>query len=329
MSLGADGQARRTGNGRDLMKAIRIHEFGEPEVLRLEDVKLPEVGPSDVLIRVVAASVNPIDCKIRSGAMKGALRRRPPVVIGWDAAGIVESVGAAVTRFKTGDAVYTYPEFSRGGTYAEFVAVTESQVALKPRTIPFASAASLPMAAQAAWTAVVKVGELTTGQTVLIHGAAGSLGAIAVQLARSLGARVVATASGEGIELVKSLGADQVIDYKATPFSGAVKNVDLVVDTVGGATQEESWSVLKPGGMLVATAVAPSAERAMAAGVRANFIFTEPSGSALEQIAGLVDSGKLRPMVAYEMPVADAVQAHRLVESRQAKGKIVLHVGLP
>lgn len=311
------------------MKAIRLHEFGPPNTLRYEDTDPPPIGRSDVLIRVVAASVNPIDCKIRSGAMKGALRRPPPVVIGWDAAGVVESVGEAVTRLQPGDAVYTYPEFARGGTYAEFVAVDEAQVALKPRTIPFSGAAALPMAGQAAWTAVVKTGELTAGQTVLVHGAAGSLGAIAVQLARNLGARVIATASGESLDLVRSLGADEVLDYRTPGLLRALHDIDLVVDTIGGATQEASWAVLKPGGLLVATAAPPPPGRADAAGARAAFIFTEPSGSTLEEIASLVDAGKLRPIVAHEMALSEAGRAHALVESRQSKGKIVLHVGAP
>jgi len=311
------------------MKAIRIHEFGGPDVLRWEDVATPTPRPSDVLIRVIAASVNPIDCKIRSGPMKDALRRPLPVILGWDAAGIVESVGAAVTKFGPGDAVYTYPEFARGGAYAEFVAVDESQVALKPRTIPFASAAALPMAAQAAWTAIISTGELAAGQMVLIHGAAGSLGSVAVQLAKHRKAKVVATATGEGIDLVHSLGADQVIDYKAERFADLVENADLVVDTIGGATQEESWSVLKPGGLLVATAIPPSPDRAKAAGVRASFIFTMPNGAVLEQLAALVDSGQLRPILAREMALADAAKAHALVESGQSKGKIVFHVGQP
>lgn len=311
------------------MKAIRIHEFGGPEVLRLDDVEMPETGPSDVLIRVVAASVNPIDCKIRSGPMKGALRRPPPVVIGWDAAGIVESVGAAVTRLKAGDAVYTYPEFSRGGTYAEYVTVDESQVSLKPKTISFAAAAALPMAAQAAWTAVISVGELATGQTILIHGAAGALGSIAVQLAHHRGARVIATASGDGIDLVRSLGADEVIDYKTTPFAEVAKMVDLVVDTIGGATQEASWSVLKPGGMLVATAVPPPPDRATAAGVRSSFIFTVPSSTVLDQLAAMVDAGLIRPLIGREMALDEAARAHSMVETGLAKGKIVLHVGKP
>jgi NADPH:quinone reductase-like Zn-dependent oxidoreductase len=309
------------------MKAIRLHEFGSPDTLRYEDIDPPSIGCSDVLIRVVAASVNPIDCKIRSGAMKGALRRPPPVVVGWDAAGVVESVGEAVTRFQPGDAVYTYPEFARGGTYAEFVAVEEAQVAIKPRTIPFSSADSLPMAGQAAWTAINKTGELAAGQTVLIHGAAGSLGAIAVQLARNLGARVIATASGESLDLVRSLGAEEILDYRTPGFLHGVRGVDLVVDTIGGATQEASWGVLKPGGLLVATAVPPPPGRADAEGVRAAFLFTEPSGSTLEQIARLVDAGKLRPMIAHEMALSEAARAHALVESRQSKGKIVLHFG--
>jgi NADPH:quinone reductase-like Zn-dependent oxidoreductase len=309
------------------MKAIRIHEFGTPEVLRLEDVSRPAVGPGDVLIRVVAASFNPIDAKIREGSMKQALGRPLPVILGWDAAGVVEEVGASVAVFRPGDAVYTYPEFKRGGTYAEFVAVDQFQVALKPRTVSFAHAAALPMTAQAAWMAIVTTGAVAAGQRVLIHGGAGGLGSIAVQLAKARSAHVIATASAGDRALVESLGADEVIDYRAVRFQDVVREADVVLDTLGGQTQGDSWSVLKPGGVLVATAQPPSPDRARAAGVRAQFIFTLPRGDVLQQIAAPVDTGRLRPIIGMELALADARKAHE--PANRSAGKVVLHVGAP
>ena len=308
-------------------RAIRIHEFGSPAVLRLEEVPHPAVGPGDVLIRVVAASFNPIDAKIREGSMKQAIGRPLPVVLGWDAAGVVEAVGETATAFRPGDAVYSYPKFSRGGTYAEFVAVDESQVAHKPNTVSFAQAAALPMTAQAAWMAIMTTGRVAAGQRVLIHGGAGGLGSIAVQLAKLQGAHVVATASATDRSLLESLGADEVIDYQAVRFQDVVREADLVLDTLGGQTQEDSWSVLKPGGILVATAQPPSPERARAAGVRAQFIFTPPSGDVLRQIAALVDKGRLRPIIGAEVALADARKAHE--PASHVAGKTILHVATP
>lgn len=309
------------------MKAVRLHEFGGPEVLRVEDVPRPDVGPHDVLIRVIAASFNPIDAKVRDGSMKQAIARPLPIVLGWDAAGIVEEVGADVTGFARGDAVFTYPEFRRGGTYAEFVAVDHTQVAKKPQTVSFADAAALPMTAQAAWMAIVTTAAVSHGQRVLIHGGAGGLGTIAVQLAHARGAEVIATASATDLPLVTGLGADQAIDYRTTRFQDVVRDVDVVLDTLGGQTQDDSWAVLKPGGILVATAQPPSAERAQAAGVRAQFIFTPPSGAVLAQIAALVDAGSLRPVIGLELDLARAAVAHTPAGRRA--GKTVLHVARP
>ena len=309
------------------MKAVRLHEFGGPEVLRVEDVPRPDVGPHDVLIRVIAASFNPIDAKVRDGSMKQAIARPLPIVLGWDAAGIVEEVGADVTGFARGDAVFTYPEFRRGGTYAEFVAVDHTQVAKKPQTVSFADAAALPMTAQAAWMAIVTTAAVSQGQRVLIHGGAGGLGTIAVQLAHARGAEVIATASATDLPLVTGLGADQAIDYRTTRFQDVVRDVDVVLDTLGGQTQDDSWAVLKPGGILVATAQPPSAERAQAAGVRAQFIFTPPSGAVLAQIAALVDAGSLRPVIGLELDLARAAVAHTPAGRRA--GKTVLHVARP
>ncbi len=311
------------------MKAIRIHQYGGPGVLTLVDAPQPVPAPDEVLIRVVATSINPIDCKIRAGGMTRSHPLVLPATLGWDASGIVDSIGANVTRFKPGDAVFTYPAFGTSGTYAEFVAVKESQVALKPKTISFVEAAALPMTAQAAWMAVISVGQISADERVLIHGASGGLGSVAVQLAKWRGAYVIGTASRDNLELVRSLGADEVIDYRTTPFQSRVRDADMVLDTIGGQTQEDSWAVLKPGGLLVATAMPPSPERANAAGVRGTFIFTQPSGDVLTQIAEVVDSGKLRPIIGGEFALNDASKAHEQSESGRARGKLVLYVGQP
>ena len=218
---------------------------------------------------------------------------------------------------------------ARGGTYAEYVAVDASQVALKPRTVPFAAAAALPTPGQAAWTALFDSAKIEPGMCVLIHGGAGALGGVAVQLAKTHGLHVTATASGAGVALVRSLGADVVIDYRKQRFQELVKGVDVVLDTLGGPTREASWATLKPGGMLVATAMPPPPERAAAAGVRAAFVFTPPRGAVLAQLAERVDAGQLRLLVGQELALADAAQAHRLGESGQARGKMILHVGAP
>ena len=311
------------------MKAIRIHQYGGPDVLTLEDVPQPVPAPDEILIRVVATSINPIDCKIRAGGMTKSHPLVLPATLGWDASGIVDSVGANASRFQPGDAVFTYPAFGTSGAYAEFVAVKESQVALKPKTISFVEAAALPMTAQAAWMAVITVGQVSAGQRVLIHGASGSLGSVAVQLAKWRGAHVVGTASGDNLRLVQSLGADEVIDYRNTPFQSVVRDADMVLDTIGGQTQEDSWAVLKPGGLLVATAMPPPPERAKAAGVRGTFIFTQPSGEILAQIAGAVDSGIVRPIIGGEFALKDARKAHEWSESGRARGKLVLYAGQP
>ena len=311
------------------MQAIRLHSFGAAEQLELEDVPVPVHGARDVLVRVVAAGINPIDWKIRSGAVAAFFPVQPPVTLGWDAAGVVTAVGAEVDGFKAGDAVFFFAEFARGGTYADYVAVDAAQVALKPRTVSFAGAAALPAPALAAWRAVVDIADVRPGQKVLIHGGGGPLGSIAAQLAKQAGAHVVVTAGDTSIAIARATGADEVINYRHQAFETLVRDVDVVIDTVGGPVQEASWGTLKRGGVLVATAMPPSPERAAAAGVRAEMLRTPPDGAVLARIAALVDAGRLRVAVSHEFALADAARAHRLGESGQARGKIVLHVGQP
>jgi len=311
------------------MKAIRIHAYGGPELMQLEDAPVPACGARDLLVRVVAAGINPVDWKMRSGVMAAQIRKSFPITLGSDAAGIVTAVGGEVAGFKLGDEVCFYADFARGGTYAEYVAVDASQVAKKPRTASFAAAAALPMGGQAAWTALIETGQVERGMRVLIHGGAGALGTVAVQLAKEHGAHVTATASGDGLALVKRLGADELIDYRTQRFEQMAHDIDIVIDTLGGPTQEASWATLRQGGILVATAMPPPPERAAAAGVRAAFVFTPPRGAVLAQLAERVDDGRLRIVVGQELALADAAQAHRLGEAGKARGKMILHVGAP
>ena len=311
------------------MKAIRVHAYGGPELMQLDDAPVPACGAGDLLVRVVAAGVNPIDWKMRSGAMAAHMPKSFPMTLGSDAAGVVAALGGGVSGFELGDEVCFYAEFARGGTYAEYVAVDASQVAKKPRTASFVTAAALPMAGQAAWTALIETAKVERGMRVLIHGGAGALGTTAVQLAKEHGAHVTATASGDGLALIKSLGADEWIDYRTQRFEQIARDMDIVLDTLGGPTQEASWATLRQGGILVATAMPPPPERAAAAGVRAAFVFTPPRGAVLAQLAERVDDGRLRIVIGQEFALADAAQAHRLGEAGKARGKMVLHVGAP
>lgn len=310
------------------MKAILIHAYGGPGQMQLEDAAVPVCGPRDLLVRVVAAGVNPVDWKLRSGAMAQAIPKAFPFVLGQDGAGVVVAVGGEAQGFQPGDEVFFYAEFARGGSYAEYVAVDAAQVALKPRTVSFVTAAAVPTPGQAAWTALMETAQLERGMRILIHGGAGALGTVAVQLAKQQGAYVTTTASGSGVELVRSLGADEVIDYRRQRFEDSVRGMDVVLDTLGGATQEASWACLRSGGLLVATAMPPTPERAAAAGARAAFIFTPPRGAVLAQLAERIDAG-LRVVVSQEFALADAAEAHRLGESGKARGKMILHVAAP
>ncbi|HXU93179.1 MAG TPA: NADP-dependent oxidoreductase [Gallionella sp.] len=311
------------------MKAVRIHAYGNADVLKYEDAPLPEIASNDVLVQVVAASVNPVDWKIREGYLQQMIPYQFPLTLGWDVSGVVEAVGSKVTRFKPGDAVFSRPDIRRDGTYAEYVAIREDELAHKPQTISHVEAATLPLAGIAAWEAIVTTAKVASGQRVLVHAASGGVGSIAVQLAKSRGAYVIATTSEKNRALVRSIGADEVIDYRVLKFEEVVREMDVVLDTIGGQVQEASWSVLKPGGILVSIISTPSEEKAKALGVRSAFLFIQSNAEILSQLASLVESGKLRPIVGAEFALKDIAKAHALSQSGHAIGKIALYVGQP
>ncbi|MBZ5695174.1 MAG: NADP-dependent oxidoreductase [Acidobacteriia bacterium] len=308
------------------MKAVRIHEYGAPEVLKYEDAPRPEPGPGEVLIRVHAAGVNPVDWKVRAGYAKDRLKYAMPFIPGWDVSGVVESTGSGATRLKKGDEVYSRPDISRDGSYAEYIVVKESEVALKPKSIDHVHAAAIPLAALTAWQALFDAGKLSAGQTVLIHGAAGGVGSFAVQFAKLKGARVIGTASKKNHEFLRSLGADETIDYNTTKFEDVVRDVDVVLDTITGETADRSWQVIKKGGIYVSILMPPSQEKAAAHGVRCAHTFVQPSVEQLNEIAKLVDSGKLKLTIEKVFPLAEARAAQESNAIGHTRGKIVLRV---
>ena len=267
------------------MKTVCIYSYGGPEVLVYEDAPRPHPVVGEVLVQVHAAGINPVDWKIREGHLREMLHHTLPLVLGWDVSGVLVAVGPGVTRLKVGDEVFSRPDISRDGAYAEFIVIKESEVALKPKSIDHIHAAALPLAGLTAWQSLFDAGGLSSGQRVLIHGASGGVGTLAVQLAKWKGARVIGTALAHNHEFLRELGVDQVIDYNTERFEEAVQPVDVILDTVGGDTQERSWKVLKPGGILVSIANPPAVETAKAHGVRQAFVFTQPNAAQLAEFA--------------------------------------------
>jgi NADPH:quinone reductase-like Zn-dependent oxidoreductase len=305
------------------MKAVRIHKYGGPEVLTYEDAPRPAAGEGEVLIRIQAAAINPVDWKIRAGYLKDWIPLSFPAILGQDVAGVVESVGAGVKDFKAGDEVYAMLESGKGGGYAGYVAVKASIVAPKPKSLDMMKAAAIPLAGLTAWHGLREFGNLKAGQKVLIHGAAGGVGGFAVQIAKAMGATVIGTAQSRNQTLIKELGVDQAIDYTAVPFEKAVSDVDLVFDTIGGDVEKRSWSALKKGGILASTVSQATSPVPNVTGVH---IANRPSGEGLRELAKLADAGKLRPFVETTMPLSDTRKGQELSQTGHARGKIVLKI---
>ena len=315
------------------MRAIVLDQFGGRNELHLADVPKPVPSRKEVLIRVRAAGVNPVDAKIRAGLLRTRLPHQFPIIPGWDVAGEVESTGPGAGRFKAGDAVYAYARkpIIKDGCYAEYVVLPEASVALKPSGLDFAEAAAIPLAALTAWQSLFDAAQLRRGQSVLIHAAAGGVGGFAVQLARWKGARVVATASAANHGYVRALGAHELIDYRAEDFVTATRRlfpdgVDVVFDTVGGAVQMRSAEVVRNGGVLVSILAFQDEAGVRTRGVEPRYVFVSPNAGQLKRLARLVEAGKFKPCVGTRLPLAEASRAHELIESQHTRGKIVLEV---
>ena len=307
------------------MKAIRFHAFGGPEVLSLEDAPRPEPKQGEVLVRVRAAGVNPVDWKIRSGHLR-ALNPDLPQTPGFDVSGTVEELGAGVERFKKGDEVYGYLSLKRGGAYAEFVVAAESELASKPKKLDHVQAAAVPLAGLTAWQALFDTAGLKEGQRVLIHAGAGGVGHFAVQLAKARGAHVIATASEKNLAFLRELGADEVIDYRAQKFEELARDVDVVLDPIGGDTLERSLLVMKKGGFLVSIVGDVPQAKLAERGLRGAAILVAPNAKELAEIGALIDAGKVKPVVSEVVPLAEARRAHELSQTGHTRGKIVLRV---
>jgi alcohol dehydrogenase len=332
------------------MRAVFIRHYGSNAAIEISDQPVPSVGARDVLIRVHAASVNPVDYKIRDGQLKTILPLKFPLVLGSDCAGVVEKCGADVRAFKPGDAVYARLEKDRIGAYAEFAVANENNVALKPSNLDFNQAAAIPLAGLTAWQALIDIGTLQAGQKVLVHAGSGGVGTFAIQIAKHLGAFVATTCSTRNGALVKSLGADVVIDYKTQHFDALLADYDVVFDTIGGDTQHRSFSVLKRGGTLVTVAGIPTAEfgrewgvnpivrmvmafknrtstkLAKQRGVNFKYLFMRPSGEQLHAIALLVEGGKIKPVIDKTFDLDHVRDALSYSESGRAVGKVVVTI---
>lgn len=307
------------------MKAVRIHDFGGPEAMTIDDLPVPQPQGDEILLRVHAASVNPVDYKTREGKFSAITKAKLPITLGRDVSGTVESCGPDQRAVKRGDALYAMLGADRGG-FAEYVLVKATEAAPKPARLSHAEAAAVPLAALTAWQGLFDHGGLAAGQRVLIHGGAGGVGHFAVQFAKAKGATVITTVSGDDLDFVRQLGADQVIDYKTQRFDEMVRDVDLVFDLVGGETQERSWSVLKPGGILVSTLGQPPKDKAAQHKVRAAGYMAQPNAAELAEIGRLIDAGKVRPVVAATLPLSQAQQAEDQQQHGHVHGKIVLEL---
>ena len=304
------------------MKAVRIERYGNEEVVEIADVDRPKPGAGQVLVKVKAAAVNPVDWKIREG-LGEMFGLKPPLILGCEVAGTVETVGDNVEDFSPGHDVYGYLGAYSGG-YAEYVAAPASEFVRKPKQINFDAAAAVPVGALTASQGIFDHGKLTSGQRILITGASGAVGSMAVQLANVIGAHVIGTGSGRNEEFVRGLGADEFIDYKKGKFEEEVSDVDVVFDTVGGETQDRAFQTLKRGGVLVSTVNPPSEEKAKQFGVKGAMVMVTPKPDQLAEINRLVETGKLKVRVAKVLPLAEVKKAHQLSASGHVDGKIIL-----
>ena len=305
------------------MKAIVVQQPGGTETLKLQEAPKPQPKPDEVLIKVMAAGVNPVDAFIRAGRFGGGKSSFTP---GMDVAGVVEATGANAKKFKKGDAVYAYLSFDEQGGYAEYCTARESEVALKPANISFEQAAAVPLAATTAWQALMDTAGLKSGQTVLIHGGSGGVGHFAIQIAKAQGAKVIATASTPNQEFLKQMGADQTIDYTKTKFEDVVKDVDVVLDCTRSDALARSYGVVKKGGFVVTITGQPEQAELDKRGIRGDSLMAHPDFKVLDELTKLIEAKKVTPIVSQTFPLAETDKAHQQIETRHTRGKVVLKV---
>ncbi|WHP42654.1 NADP-dependent oxidoreductase [Lysinibacillus boronitolerans] len=329
------------------MKAMVIDQYGKAP-MRMAEVPTPEINEYEVLAEIHAASINPIDFKIRDGKVKLLIQYKMPLILGNDFSGVVVKVGEKVTRFKVGDEIYARPRKSKIGTFAEYISIHEDDIALKPKNLSFEEAASIPLVGLTSYQALHDIMQLQKGQKILIHAGSGGVGTFAIQLAKVMGATVATTASEAGANLVTSLGADKVINYKKESFEAILKNYDAVFDTLGGKTLEKSFEIIKNGGKIVSVSGWPNARFAKEYGsgfyktllfsvashkltslekkyhAQYSFLFMKPSGEQLRIIADLIEAGKIKPVIDRTFSFEDAQKAMEYAESGRAKGKIIV-----
>ena len=310
------------------MKAIVIDSYGGKEQLKEREVEKPTINENQALVEIHATSINPIDWKLREGYLKDMLPWEFPIILGWDAAGVIAEVGANIKNFKVGDRVFTRPATTRQGTYAEFVPVDQQLLAHMPESMTFEEGAAIPLTGLTAYQCLVDFAEVKKGDKVLIHAGAGGVGSMAIQIANSIGAYVATTASDKNDELVKSLGANRVINYQEEDFSELLEDFDAVLDTLGGDVLDKSFKVLKKGGKLISIAGQPSSELAEVHEVKVSDFWLEPSGEQLQLLANLYVTGEFKPAIGhvFEFTEQGLRDAHELSESHHARGKIIIKV---
>jgi NADPH:quinone reductase-like Zn-dependent oxidoreductase len=309
-----------------VMKAMVVHEFGGPEVMKYEDAPRPEPKDDEILVRVMAAAVNPVDSYVRQGMFAKRGMDNRPAIIGHDISGVVEKTGANAKKFKACDKVYSYLSVMRGGGYAEFAIAKESETALKPKNINFEQAAAVPLAATTAWQSLVDEAKLNAGQTVLVHGGSGGVGSFAIQIAKARGAKVITTASTPNQDLLKRLGADVAIDYTKTKFEDVAKDVDVVLDSVGKDTLARSYGVVKKGGFIATLVAEPDQAELHKHGIHGAPISIKPNSDELMEITKLIEEKKIEPVVSQVLPLTEAVKAQEQAAIHHTRGKIVLKV---
>ena len=314
----------RAQSTKPMMKAIVVHEYGGPQVLKYEDAPQPEPKENEALVRVIAAGVNPVDALIRTGKYAKFFGTTLPLIPGYDIAGIVEKTGAKITKLKAGDSIYAYVLW--GGGYAEYAVATEGEATAKPKSLNYIEAAAVPLVALTAWQALIDTAKLSAGQTVLIHGGSGGVGSMAIQIAKARGAKVIATASTSNQELLKQLGADVAIDYTKTKFEDVAKDVDVVLDSVGKDTLARSYGVVRKGGIIATLVAEPDQAELDKHGIRGAAISVKPNASELAEITKLIQEKKIKPVVSQVLPLTKAVKAQEQAATHHTRGKIVLKI---